>query len=61
MALFPKRPAPQPESVWRPLAQAYQGHHTACPTCLAVGRGRFYGERCAAGAALWQAYQSAGD
>lgn len=61
MVFLSKRRAPQPESVWRPLAQAYQVHHLACSTCLAVGRGIFYGARCAAGAALWHAYQSVDD
>lgn len=42
---------------WRPLADAYHGHHFTCPTCIAAGKG--YGLRCGAGAALWAAYDQA--
>ncbi len=41
---------------WKELAAAYHAHHFHCPTCIAAGRGRQYGQRCGAGMALWQAY-----
>ncbi len=40
-------------------AQAYHGHHFNCITCIAAGRGRQYGGRCAVGLALWTTYQGA--
>lgn len=40
---------------WRPLAKSYQAHANNCPQCVAGGQGR--GQRCAAGASLWQTYQ----
>ena len=40
-------------------AQAYHGHHFNCSTCIAAGRGRQYGGRCAVGLALWTTYQGA--
>ena len=42
---------------WRTLADAYHTHHSACPSCIAAGKG--YGFRCGAGAALWAAYDQA--
>ena len=44
---------------WKELAAAYHAHHFGCPTCIAAGRGRQYGLRCGAGAALWRAYNAA--
>ena len=34
-------------------AKAYHAHHFHCPTCIAAGRGKQYGRRCAVGLALW--------
>ena len=54
--------APDPPSdplKWKELAAAYHAHHFDCPTCIAAGRGRQYGLRCGAGAALWRAYSDA--
>ena len=44
---------------WRELDKAYLAHHGRCLTCQAAGRGRNYGLRCGAGAALWNAYSNA--
>lgn len=41
---------------WNKLATAYHAHHFECPTCIAAGRGRRYGQRCRAGMVLWGAY-----
>ena len=41
---------------WHALDAAYLAHHFNCRTCIAAGRGRGYGLRCGAGAALWRAY-----
>ncbi len=41
---------------WEELARTYHAHHFACPACIAAGQGSSYGQRCATGAALWQAY-----
>lgn len=49
---------PEPTD-WRALAAAYHAHHFNCPTCIAAGRGKRYGLRCGAGAALWRAYSAA--
>jgi len=38
-------------------AQQYNTHHFACPVCIAAGRGEQYGQRCADGLKLWNAYQ----
>lgn len=40
-----------------PLAQAYHAHHFHCPLCIAASRGAQYGQRCAEGLKLWNAYQ----
>lgn len=54
----PATQGPQPwhhiTSAWRPLAAAYNLHHTACKTCQSAGQGR--GLRCGTGAALWTRY-----
>ncbi len=54
----PAAERPQPrfhiEAAWRPLAQAYHLHHTACKTCQSAGQGR--GLRCGTGAAMWTRY-----
>ena len=42
---------------WRERSTAYYMHHFGCATCIAAGRGRGYGERCADGAELWKNYQ----
>ena len=42
---------------WHELAATYYSHHFGCTTCIAAGRGRMYGERCADGALLWKNYQ----
>ena len=42
---------------WHALDRAYLDHHLQCIQCKAAGRRR--GERCATGAALWRAYESA--
>ena len=44
---------------WRELDRAYQSHHWNCVTCQASGRGKNYGLRCGAGAALWAIYTAA--
>ena len=49
-------PTPPPSDEWRPLRDAYYQHHSACPTCIAAGKG--YGLRCGTGAALWASYSS---
>jgi len=41
---------------WKELAAAYHAHHFNCPTCVAAGRGSWYGQRCGVGVALWRAY-----
>jgi hypothetical protein len=41
---------------WKELAAAYHAHHFNCPTCIAAGRGNFYGQRCGVGTALWAIY-----
>jgi len=41
---------------WHALDATYLAHHFNCRTCIAAGRGRGYGLRCGAGAALWRAY-----
>lgn len=41
---------------WHALDTAYLLHHAGCIQCKAAGRGR--GERCAAGAAQWLAYEA---
>lgn len=51
--------APSDPMNWKELAAAYHTHHFNCPTCIAAGRGRQYGLRCGAGAALWRAYTAA--
>jgi len=57
--------APEPPSNpvsptdWHALDAAYLTHHFNCPICVAAGRGRRYGLRCATGAALWRAYSEA--
>jgi len=43
---------------WKELAAAYHNHHFNCPTCIAAGRGRRYGQRCGAGMALWRVYSA---
>lgn len=54
---------PQPwhhiDADWRPLAVAYNLHHTTCKVCHAAGQGR--GLRCGTGAALWTPYQEVFD
>lgn len=50
--------SPEPTD-WHALDAAYLAHHFNCPTCIAAGRGRQYGLRCGAGAALWRAYTAA--
>ena len=47
---------PLDPQVWCELAAAYYAHYFDCPTCIAVGRGGQYGQRCGAGMALWRAY-----
>ena len=42
---------------WQALKAVYYAHHFSCPTCIAAGRGLMYGERCAPGLLLWNAYQ----
>ena len=42
-------------------ARAYHSHHFNCHQCIAAGRGTRYGRRCAAGLALWDGYNEAGD
>lgn len=42
---------------WEATDRAYQQHVAHCPQCRSAGQG--YGARCEAGAALWQAHQSA--
>ncbi len=37
-------------------AKEYHTHHFKCATCIAAGRGSWYGQRCDAGMALWRAY-----
>ncbi len=49
---------PGPEEVEK-LGQTYYIHHNKCNFCIAAGRGKRYGPRCAAGMSLWAAYQSA--
>lgn len=44
---------------WRELAAAHHAHHFNCPTCIAAGRGSYYGLRCGTGATLWCAYAQA--
>ncbi|QIL78583.1 hypothetical protein G7047_00595 [Diaphorobacter sp. HDW4A] len=44
---------------WRERSTSYYMHHIGCADCIAAGRGAGYGERCAAGAGLWKAYQDA--
>ncbi len=41
---------------WREEAAIYRSHHFKCPVCIAAGRGSRYGQRCALGKLLWQAY-----
>ena len=41
---------------WHALDAAYLAHHFNCPTCIAAGRGNFYGQRCGVGTALWAIY-----
>lgn len=48
-------PAPAPD--WRQADADYLRHHWQCPTCCAAGHGR--GQRCAAGARLWNEYEAA--
>ncbi len=48
--------SPDAPADWKELAAAYRAHHFNCATCIAAGRGSRYGQRCGAGAALWQAY-----
>ena len=43
---------------WKALAAAYYAHHFGCPTCIAAGRGRRYGQCCNVGMVLWQAYST---
>ncbi len=51
----PQPPAPAlTHAQWATLSKAYQAHHTACPVCIAAGKG--YGLRCGTGAALWTEY-----
>ena len=47
------------QTSWRERSTAYYMHHLSCATCIAAGRGRMYGERCADGAGLWKNYQEA--
>lgn len=47
---------PSDPMIWKELAAAYHAHHFDCPTCIAAGCGRLYGQRCGAGMALWRAY-----
>jgi len=49
--------APEPAD-WGVLDAAYLAHHFNCPTCIAAGRSRRYGQRCGAGMALWRAYSA---
>ena len=42
-------------------AQAYLAHHFNCNTCIAAGRGIWYGRRCALGLALWSDYTEKDD
>jgi len=46
---------------WHAADKAYQAHHGACAQCRAAGVNPAGQARCAAGAALWAAYQEAGD
>lgn len=48
-------------AVWRTTDKAYQAHHGACAQCRAAGVNPAVQARCAAGAALWAAYQEEGD
>jgi hypothetical protein len=48
-----QRPAPS----MREAHDRYMAHHWGCPTCSAAGQG--YGQRCAEGARLWDAYNDA--
>ena len=45
------------QTSWRERSTSYYVHHFGCTTCIAAGRGRMYGERCADGALLWKNYQ----
>ncbi len=47
-----------PTGAARSAARAYHAHHFNCRICIAAGRGNRYGERCAAGLALWNSYSS---
>jgi hypothetical protein len=38
-------------------ARAYHAHHFSCRICVTAGRGSRYGERFAAGLALWNDYR----
>ncbi len=54
----PADATPEPTD-WHALDAAYLAHHFSCPTCIAAGRGKQYGQRCGAGMALWRAYSAA--
>ena len=47
---------PDNPAEWKELAAAYYSHHHQCRTCIAAGRGKRYGRRCAIGTALWNQY-----
>jgi len=49
-------PEPPSATQWELADRAYHAHHFQCPQCIAAGVTRSQ-ERCAAGAALWGAYQ----
>jgi hypothetical protein len=53
-------PEPPSAGQWELADRAYQAHHFQCPQCIAAGVTRSQ-PRCDAGAALWDAYQQAGD
>lgn len=46
---------------WYVADKAYQAHHSHCPQCRAAGMAPGGRGRCPSGAALWDAYQKAGD
>ena len=56
LALLTQAPA-VPAPSMREAHDAYLAHHWRCPTCSAAGQG--YGQRCAEGAQLWDAYNDA--
>lgn len=50
-------PDTTPAVDWHEADRAYQAHHWTCPQCRAAGKG--YGQGCAEGQALWDAYEAA--